>query len=286
MITLGIIAGILAAIILLAVVYFIQPYSSLKSDFNKTAAQLISETQPETEIFTEQDIARLPEPVRKYFIHCGYIGTPKMSWMKTEFKDVPFSTGVDKAMITIDYTQYNFVETPNRLAFIDSAMYGIPFQGFDSYNQGVGSMKGVIAKAFTLFDQKGVEMDKACLATVLAESLYVPNIALQDYITWEAIDDTHAKASITSFGISASGIFTFNEAGEILEFTTNDRMAVGFDGSKQSIPWSAVYEGYERNENGIFKPTILKAVWHYPEGDLAYFNGKILSSTTYLQQRK
>ncbi|AFV03551.1 hypothetical protein UNSWDHB_1706 [Dehalobacter sp. UNSWDHB] len=282
MITLGVVTGILAAIILLAVIYFIQPYSSLKSDFNKTAAQLISETQPETEMFSQQDIADLPEPVQKYFNHCGYIGTSKMSWMKTEFKDVPFSTGVDKATLTIDYTQYNFVETPNRLAFIDSAMYGIPFQGFDSYNQGVGSMKGVIAKAFTLFDQKGVEMDEACLATVLAESLYVPNIALQGYITWEAIDDTHAKASITSFGISASGIFTFNETGEMLEFTTNDRMAVGFDGSKQSIPWSAVYEGYERNENGIFKPTILKAVWHYPEGDLVYFNGKILSSTTYL----
>jgi hypothetical protein len=97
-------------------------------------------------------------------------------------------------------------------------------------------MKGVVAKAFTLFDQKGPEMDKACLVTVLSESLYVPNIALQDYITWEAIDDTHAKAVITAFGLSAGGIFTFNEAGEALEFTTDDRMAVGFDGSKQSIP--------------------------------------------------
>jgi len=275
---LGVIAA-LAAVILLAVIYFNQPYSPLKADFNKTAAGLISRTQPQTEIFSQQDIAHLPAPVQKYFSHCGYIGAPKMSWMKTEFKDVPFSTGLNKPPLKIDYTQYNFVERPDRLAFINSSLYGIPFQGFDNFKQGTGSMKGVVAKAFTLFDQKGPEMDKACLVTVLSESLYVPNIALQDYITWEAIDDTHAKAVITAFGLSAGGIFTFNEAGEALEFTTDDRMAVGFDGSKQSIPWSALYQGYERDEKSILRPTVLQAVWHYPEGDLVYFDGKIKSIT-------
>lgn len=269
------ILGIIAGLILLLAVYFIQPYSPLQSDFNKTAEQLISGTQPETGTFSQKDIAHLPAPVQNYFIHCGYIGTPKMVWVKTAFNDVSFSTGRNKPALTIDYTQYNFVETPNRLAYIDSSMYGIPFQGFDSYTQGVGSMKGVIAKAYTLFDQKGPEMDKACLVTILSESLFIPNIALQNYITWEAIDDTHAKASITAYGTSASGFFTFNEEGETLEFTTNDRMAVGFDGSKQSIPWSAVCEGYQKNENGILKPTRFKAVWHYPEGDLVYFDGKI-----------
>ncbi len=106
---LGVIAA-LAAVILLAVIYFNQPYSPLKADFNKTAAGLISRTQPQTEIFSQQDIAHLPAPVQKYFSHCGYIGAPKMSWMKTEFKDVPFSTGLNKPPLKIDYTQYNFVE--------------------------------------------------------------------------------------------------------------------------------------------------------------------------------
>lgn len=278
----NIIAAI-GAIVLLAVVYFVQPYSPLKSEFNQTAVRLISLTQPQTqlqnEMFSQQDIAHLPEPVQKYFRHCGYIGTPKMSWMKTEFEDVPFSTGVNKATLKINYTQYNFVETPNRLAFIDSSMFGIPFQGFDSFEQGIGSMKGVIGKAFTLFNQKGTEMDKASLVTVLAESLFVPNIALQDYITWEAIDDTQAKATITAFGLTADGIFSFNEAGEMVKFTTNDRMVVEFDGSEQRVPWSALCKSYELNQKGILQPTVLKAIWHYPEGDLVYFDGKIKTIT-------
>ncbi|NLI91472.1 MAG: hypothetical protein GX434_04490 [Peptococcaceae bacterium] len=279
MMVLGVIGGILAAIILLAVLYFIQPYSPLKSDFNQTAARLISGTKAETGVFSQEDIAKLPAPVQKYFTRCGYIGTPKMSWMKTVFeKDIPFSTGVNKPAIKIDYMQYNFVKTPNRIAFIDSSMKGVPFQGFDSFIQGVGSMKGVVAKAVTLFDQRDGDMDRACLVTVLSESLYVPNIALQDYIQWEAIDDTHAKATITFSGIKASGIFTFNEAGEMLEFRTNDRTNTSFDGSKQSIPWSAICEDYKQNEKGILQPTGFKAVWHYPEGDLVYFDGKIQST--------
>lgn len=273
----GVILGVIVVFILLSVIFFIQPHSPLKSDFNHAAKQLISQTNTETELFSLQDIADLPAPVQKYFMTCGYIGIPKMSWMKTEFKNVAFSTGVNKATLNIDYTQYNFVKVPNRLAFIDSAMYGIPFQGFDSFNQGMGSMKGVIAKAITLFDQRGDEMDKASLVTVLAESLYVPNIALQDYITWEAIDDTHAKATINYFGISGSGIFTFSKTGEMLSFTTNDRMAVDFDGNKQRVRWSAVCSVYERDKNDILKPTNFKAVWHYPEGDLIYFDGDIVT---------
>ena len=50
-------------------------------------------------------------------------------------------------------------------------MYGIPFEGIDAYQNGAGSMKGVIAKTFTLFDQKGEAMDQAGLPACLAESL-------------------------------------------------------------------------------------------------------------------
>ncbi|UWG96087.1 hypothetical protein LPY66_14375 [Dehalobacter sp. DCM] len=264
------------ALILVIALYFIQPYSPLKSDFYQLANRLISESGEGTALFGQQDIADLPTPIQKYFIHCGYIGTPKMAWLKTEFKNVAFSTGVGKATLKMDYTQYNFVEVPNRLAFIDSALYGIPFQGFDSFSQGKGSMKGVIAKAFTLFDQQGAEMDKACLVTVLAECLYVPNIALQNYITWEAIDDTHAKATINYFGMQGEGIFTFSATGEMLSFTTNDRMAVGFDGVKQRVSWTAVCSDYTRNDNGILKPTNFKAIWHYPQGDHIYFDGDLV----------
>lgn len=180
----------------------------------------------------------------------------------------------DKPMLKIDYTQYNFVKELNRIAYIDSSMYGIPFEGLDTYDNGLGSMKGVIAKQFTLFHQTGKAMDQSGLVTFLAECLLIPNAALQDYVDWEAIDDCHAKATISRYGISVSGVFTFNEKGEMLSFTTDDRgVALIDDGTSKKVRWSIVCDNY-KEINGTKKPTFFQAIWHYDDGDLVYFDGK------------
>lgn len=246
-------------VICIIIIYFQLPFSKLKSDFNNDVTNNKNRLKLEEDIFKEEDIKDLPEPVQRYFRYCGFIGIKKMSMMKAVHKNADFSTGVNKPTLNIEYTQVNFVKEPIRLAFIDSSLYGIPFQGYDRYIDGEGSMKGVIAKAITLFNQKGIEMDKSSLVTVLAECLIVPNVALQPYIAWDEIDDIHAKANISYYGITASGIFTFSEAGEMKKFTTEDRTAADFNGNMQQIPWSAVCENY-KDDNGIKKPTSFKAM--------------------------
>lgn len=269
--TMWIILTVIAILIVGIAVFFNIPYSKTKSEFNEIVTGTIRNTSAVSDTFTLDDIKDLPFPVRKYFDYCGYIGTPKMSFMKVKFKNVGFVLSPDKPKLKIDYTQYNFAQQPIRIAFIDTAMYGIPFQGLDSYVDGVGGMKGVIAKTITLFNEVGEEMDRACLVTVLSECLIIPNVALQNYIAWEAIDDTHAKAKISYYGISASGIFTFSESGEMLSFTTNDRTNTAIDGTSQQVAWSAILSDY-KDMNGIKQPTILQAIWHYESGDLLYFD--------------
>ncbi|MCE5197063.1 MAG: hypothetical protein LLG09_08065 [Negativicutes bacterium] len=267
------IIGVVLCVTGILMIFFNIPYSKSKTDFDRTAKQLMTEADPQEGIFQEEDIAGLPAPVQTYFRYCGYIGTPKMSYIKIYYQDVDFLFGKNKSAIKIDYTQYNFVKEPNRIAYIDSSMYGIPFEGLDTYSDGSGSMKGVLAKLFTLFDQTGEVMDKSSLVTFLSEILFVPNSALQDYIKWEAVDDLNAKATISCYGISVSGIFTFNENGEMLSFTTDDRSAVATDGSSETMEWSVVCDDYIEL-NGIKKPTSFQAIWHYDDGDLIYFNGK------------
>lgn len=266
------ITGILLIVIGMTAVYFNIPYSKTRTEFAHQAKLLLEKTAKQNGVFTEQDIAGLPLPVQRYFKYCGYIGTPKMSSMKASFTDVDFI--LDKTRrVKIDYTQYNFVHEPNRIAYIDSSMYGIPFEGLDAYIDGHGSMKGILAKSITLFDQTGPTMDKASLVTFLSECLLVPNAALQDYITWEAVDDLHARATISYYGISASGMFTFNENGEAVSFTTDDREAVTSDGRSEKVRWSAILQEYKES-GGIRKPTVLQAIWHYDGGDLTYFNSR------------
>ena len=268
-----VIIGVLLLVIGIIIVFFNISYSKTKAEFSELTDSLLTEMPNESGVFSEEDIVDLPSPVQKYFRYCGYIGTPKMSFMKAIYQDVDFVFGKDKPTIKIDYTQYNFINEPNRIAYIDSSMYGIPFEGLDSYTAGNGLMKGVLAKLFTLFNHTGETMDKASLATLLSECLIIPNAALQDYVVWEAIDNLHAKATLSYYGITVGGIFTFSENGEMLSFTTGDREATATDGTSEKVKWSAVCSEYVET-NGVRRPTVLQAIWHYDNGDLVYFDGR------------
>lgn len=277
-----IVIGVLFALIVMILIWFHIPYSPVKRDFQNDVDTIMFENQLQTknEVFTEGDFNNLPAAIQKDIQGCGYIGTPKMSYLKMEYHNVDFLQGKNRPTLTIDYTQYNFINEPCRMALIDSRMFGIPFEGYDYYQNGIGGMKGVIAKAITIFDQTGADMNKACLATFLAESLFAPTILLQDYITFEEISDFEVRATITYGGQSASGIFTFNEQYEMFSFTTNDRAVAGTDGSMEYVPWSALCNDYQLSENGIKYPTKFQAVWNYTDGDFVYFDG-IISEISY-----
>ena len=280
--TVLIVIGALLIIIGTMLIWFHIPYSPVKKEFQSDIATLKSENQlsVENEIFTKKDFLHLPTAIQAYIKNCGYLGKSKMSYFKMRYQDVHFMQGRNGPALTIDYTQYNFISNPSRIALIDSSMFGIPFEGYDYYQNGTGGMKGVIAKAITLFDQTGEEMDKASLVTFLAESLFAPTILLQNYITFEEMSDYDVRAAINHRGQTVSGIFTFNEHYEMVSFTTNDRAITKTDGTMEYIPWTAFCEEYQIAENGIKYPAKFQAVWNYPDGDFVYFNG-IISEISY-----
>lgn len=269
--------SIVVAVILLLAVWFCIPYSPLKADLEKDAKALSAANvlYQKGEVFTATDFANLPTVIQKYIVNSGYIGKKKMNALKMEYRNVAFSQGKKGPNLKIDYTQLDFVMRPERLALIESGLFGIPFQGYDYYRDGKGGMKGVIAKVFTLFDQTGAEMDRACLATFLAESMFAPSILLQDYIEFEEINEHQILATISAYGQTVSGIFNFNDEYEMTSFTTNDRAVVASDGSIEYVPWSAICGEYKVGDDGIKHPTKFQAVWNYKDGDFIYFDGTI-----------
>lgn len=263
------IIGTVLIVIIVIAIFFNIPYSKTISQFNTAVADNINNINDSNELITISDIENLPIPVQKYFKYCGYIGSPKESYMKLTIKDATLIS--DGKVLNTEYIQYNFVEEPVRLALIKSSIAGIPFQGFDSYENGVGSMRGVIGKLITLFDVRGIEMNQACLATFLSEILLSPTAALQNYITWTEIDELHVQAVITYYGISVRGLFTFDEKGLLLSFETNDRYFTNPDGTMTQLKWTALFDNYV-SSNGLIQPTCYKAIWNYPDNDLVYFD--------------
>ncbi|MDD7794284.1 DUF6544 family protein [Clostridium sp. 'White wine YQ'] len=265
------ILGIIILIILCLLAWFNISYSPVKAEFKKYIHEELKNSKTLNENFTEEDIRNLPLPVQKYFRYCGYIGKPKMANVKIYFKDVDFVQASRK--LKIEYTLCSFAHKPTRFALINTSLMGIPFEGLDSYKDGVGGMKGQIAKLITLFNERGKAMDKACLATYLSEGLIIPSVALQDFVTWESIDENHAKATITYYGIKASGVFTFDDNGCMIRFTTEDREYNDGKGNSRIEKWSAICGEY-KEVNGIKYPSVLQGVWNFEKSDLVYFDGK------------
>ena len=266
---------VVAAIILLLAVWFNIPYSPVKTQFKNDVETRLQNAASLTGTLDSAAIANLPPLIQKYLETSGYIGSERRSHLTMEYRDVDFGLGVDKPRLKIDYTHTDFADSPDRLAFIDSKMFGVPFQGYDYYMDGKGGMKGVLAKLFTLFDQTGPEMDKACLITYLAEAFFLPDALLKDFITFTQVDKRTVEATITNKGVTASGVFHFNDAYEMISFTTNDRGQIAPDGTIEYIPWEAQCENYKEYSDGIRRPTVFRAVWKNKDGDFIYFDGKI-----------
>lgn len=274
MITASLILVCFLGITIMAIIWFSSSFSETKADFERVAELLTEQAEGEDGVFEEEDIADLPLPVQKYLRHCGYIGKRKMSYMRAVYNEAVVKVSPERRTLLGDYIQINTVQEPNRVAYVTSSLYGmIPVEGLDIYMDGKGSMRQVIAKLFNLFNETGSEVEKNGLISCLAECLIVPSAALQDYITWEEMDELHAKATISHKGVSVSGVFAFDEDGKLLSFTTFDRMAIDANADMKQIKSSATWGDYVEKD-GLIQPTSFRVVCHYDEGDMVSFHGK------------
>ena len=260
-----------AALVLGVIVFFQIPYSVMRNDFQRDVQRHIEQSNIQDGIFTEQNLVRLPELVQSHFRAAGLIGQPIMTSATAMMSSATLRESNDRPPMIIDYTLYLFAYSPVRLAYIKTSMFGIPFEGYDSLQDGEGFMRGVIGKIFTLFNQTGNEMDRAQLLTYLGECFMIPSSVFGEHITWETIDETSVRATITYGGISLSGLFVFGDNGLVQSFHTTERARIGNDGSVDFPGWSAVYEDWRRGENGIYMPNSVRAIWHESGGDLVYF---------------
>ena len=81
---------------------------------------------------------------------------------------------------------------------------------------------------------------------VLIRSVVInPAVLLSPYVSYEEIDDTHVKATVTYGDVSGSGVFTLNEAGAITEFYSAERQVETIDGVKMELGWKCYYDEYE-----------------------------------------
>jgi hypothetical protein len=266
-----VVLGVIGLVISLVIIYFNVPYSRLKGNFKDYLAKSEENTNAKTQAgkYTFND---LPRCVQKFYSYTGLTDKAGSKHVSFDFKDADFVNVDVKKKLKIDYSEHIFADVPARFAFIDSSLYGIPFQGLDSFINGKGGMKGVIAKNITLFNQRGEDMDKAALVTWLAETIFMPSQLLSGQIEIKEPDKNTASVSITYDNLTVGGTYKFKDNGELIEFTTDDRGMVSMDGRIEHKKWSVLFEDY-MNKGKLLLPNRLRIKWHLDPRDLVYFDG-------------
>jgi hypothetical protein len=241
-----------------------------------------SEMQP---VFDSTSTQHLPAPVQNYLITCGFMDkeipvNAEVVWSDSHIKLKPGGN-----WMKLKTRQYNCVKNPFRIAYMKAYMFGIiPFEGRDLYVNGSGHMYGRLGKLITVFDEKQKEIAQSALITLLAECLIVPGYAIQSYISWEAIDDKTAVAVINHHDIKATGIFHFNETGELTRFESDDRFYMSPEKGNVLTPF-VVEVGDYFMQNGLKLPGTVKAIWQLDSGPYEYWKGSISEVNYNIQLR-
>lgn len=226
-------------------------------------ANLSAEAAPS---LTQEAVDSLPLPVKRWLAGSGAIGrptAPKVTlYQRFELKMKP---GQSKW-----YTgQARQVFNTQQPAFVWSITLNMgpmaPVVGRDEFYQGQGAMLiRLLGLAAVVDESHNARINEGTLQRFLGEMVWFPTAALNPYLRWEAIDAHSARATLTYGGTTGSGVFTFDEKGDFVQFSTLRYYGGGPDAQRREWIISA-----ERSElrQGLRIPTRCTATWRLEEGD-------------------
>ncbi len=240
--------GTIANIIVLAGVIFgfaSHGPLSFRAEFERQALAGLGRSAPQP-VLAETDIASLPAALRKYLALTGALGQPRIQNFHLTFKG-RIRSGPTAPWMSFTGEQYNFLDRPARFFIMDASMYGIPVQALHRFEDGTARMRVKVASIFSIVDAKGPEMTKAETVTLFNDMcVFAPGSLIDPKIQWREIDAQNLSGAFTNAGVTIQAVLTFNEAGELVDFVSDDRLAGSADGkSFTAMRWSTPLGGYQ-----------------------------------------
>jgi len=231
---------------------------------NSTANQSINQT----------DLNALPEIVQLWLNRVGIVGKNKISavnltqrgLMKLEPEQSEWFKPEAKQFITINH--------PGFLWQVDLAMLPIiKTKGRDLFYQGEASMLIKIAYLLPVVNQgANAKINESALHRFLLELPWYPTAALNDYLDWEEINASTARATISYQGVDADADFIFDQKGNLLR--TEAMRYKESNGSAERLKCSGELNSYQEVD-GIKVPTEIDVSWYLDSGKFSWFMVKI-----------
>ncbi|MBT2732958.1 DUF6544 family protein [Carnobacterium sp. ISL-102] len=271
----SIIIRVLISIIVLFILFIVGSFMGNRL-FNRSVEneikELFSRTKTKSTIVTKTNIEALPKNVQKWLEYSRIVGKENIMAVRLKQK-AAMRLGTDKQWMSVQAEQYFTTEEPGFIwkASIKAAPL-IHIAGRDKYYDGKGSMLIKLLSLFTVANSKGKEINQGTLLRYLAEMVWFPTAALNEYVTWDQDDGDTTKATMTYKGITASGVFSFNDKGEVIKF---DAERYGeFNKEFRLEMWSITLCDYKKLD-GILIPSSGNVSWKLKSGTFNWFNFEI-----------
>ncbi|MBK9257315.1 MAG: hypothetical protein IPM42_17730 [Saprospiraceae bacterium] len=146
-------------------------------------------------------------------------------------------------------------------------MKNLPVAGYHSYKNGNAFMDIRLFSLFRVQYKDGIEMDKAETVTFFNDMCCMaPATLIDERISWELTDENSLKASFTNNGITITADLFFNEAGELVNFKSDDRYNAE---AGKKLPWATPLKDY-REINGYKLAGYAETIYSYPDRDMCY----------------
>lgn len=257
--------GTIANIIMLALVWVGYAQYQFNQKVNKEVQAIFTNGSTHN-IVTEETIKELPRVVQHWMKQSGVIG-----------KEITYSarltqSGALRPSKTQDWmpvlaTQYFNTETPAFVWRVKATMKGsIPISGRDMYADGKGYMLIKPLALFSVVNADGPKIDQGAMLRFLSEMCWMPSATLQPYYSWEGIDDSSAKLTMTYSGMTTAAVFTFDKQGRIKSIHAKRYKDID---DEQLTDWYIPISEWGTFE-GITIPTKGDVVWKLEDGDFIY----------------
>ena len=232
-------------------------------------------------ILLEEDIQHLPNPVTKYLYYVGAVGKPIIINFKV-ISSGKMKFNIEANWMDINSQQYNFYNYPSRFFYIQSKIFGVPFDGLHIFNDNMATMQIKVASLVKVVDASGKEMNQSETVTFFNDlCLFAPAGLVDKAILWRSIDSLTVEATYSNKESTIKAMLYFNQKGELINFVSNYRYQ-SMDGKVyDNYKWSTPIKDY-REFDGRKIPTYGEAIWHKPEGAFTYaiFNLKEIDFNT------
>ncbi|WP_010275402.1 DUF6544 family protein [Paenibacillus senegalensis] len=223
---------------------------------------------------SEEQLRQLPQPVSRWLRHTRFMERKVRIGSVTISQEGMLRTKPEGKWMPFRAKQHSLPHMPSFIwmAIIQAAP-GIPIYGRDLYWKGQADMLVKLMGVFKVGHAYGPEINQGSLVRYLAEIVWYPPAALSPHITWEALDDNAARAIISYGGITASGIFEFQNTGLPVRFVAQRYKDAG-GGPCTLEEWSVRMDAYKQFA-GILIPTQGEVSWNLRTGPFPWLRFEV-----------